>query len=378
MEVRTGDTAAKERSAPGPQQAAPVAHYAGEPQYCVVAIGLARGGFQPRTVIVDEIHALAESKRGSLLALALERLESRASGPLQRIGLSATAWPVEAVTSLLCGDRPCEVAAVDLRKAHRLDIAVPGPDRTLPPAGHSPYRIAAVVADHVERAACSLAFTTTRSAAERLALALKILLPEHEDRIEVHHGSVDQEARLRIEDGLSQGVFKAVVCSSSLELGVDFSAVDQVLLIGAPRGVSRAMQRLGRSGHRVGGVARGSLVALSLPDLLECAALREAASNGKLDALRIPQAALDVLAQALLAMSIERPWHVDEAFDRVRRAGPYRKLAREDFDAILEYLAGRGRVLGSYETYGKIVFDDDGVSASRRRRWLERTISTPA
>lgn len=362
MEVRTGDTGVADRAKQGRRRPHLLLTTPESLSTLLSQTAWREGGFEASTVIVDEIHAVAESKRGSLLALALERLESRAPDrPLQRIGLSATAWPVEAVSNLLCGERPCEIAAVDLRKAHRLEIAAPGPEHSLPPAGHSPYRIAAVVADRVQAATCSLVFTTTRSAAERLALALKILLPEDDERIEVHHGSVDQKARLEIEEGLSQGAYKAVVCSSSLELGVDFSAVDQVLLIGAPRGVSRAMQRLGRSGHRVGGVAHGSLVALSLPDLLECAALRHAAANGKLDRLRVPRAPLDVLAQTLLAMSIERAWLPDEAFQAVRRAGPYSALSRSDFDAVLDYLAGRGPVLGSYETYGKVVFDDSGA-----------------
>ena len=191
-----------------------------------------------------------------------------------------------------------------------------------------------------------------------MALALGILLPELEDQIAVHHGSVDRERRLQIEDGLKAGTWRAVVASSSLEMGVDFSSVDQVLLIGTPRGVSRALQRLGRSGHRVDGVAQGALVPLSLPDLVECVALREAARAGHLDALRIPSAPLDVLAQVLLGMSIEQEWSCDEAFDLVRRAGPYLDLSREDFDEVLRYLAGQGKVLGPYGTYGKIILEN--------------------
>jgi ATP-dependent Lhr-like helicase len=194
----------------------------------------------------------------------------------------------------------------------------------------------------------------TRSGVERLGLALRILLPELDDRIAVHHGSVDRETRLEIEDGLKTGFWRAVIASSSLEMGVDFSAVDQVILVGTPRGVSTSLQRLGRSGHRVDGVAQGSLVPLSLPDLLECVALREAAREGRLDALRIPSAPLDVLAQVLLGMSIEREWSIDEAFAVIKGAGPYLDLARQDFDDILQYLAGHGKVLGPYGTYGKI------------------------
>jgi ATP-dependent Lhr-like helicase len=354
MEVRTGDTPMSER---GRQQRKRPHLLLTTPESLSSLLSQSgyAGGLDPFAVIVDEIHALAENKRGSLLALCLERIEHRSKARLQRIGLSATAWPIEAVTRLLCGGRPCEIAALDQRRAHRLEIALPAREVTLPPAGYNPYRIAQPVADLVERARCSLVFTSTRSAAERLALALKILLPGFEEQIAVHHSSIERAARLAIEEGLANGQWKAVVCSTSLELGVDFQAVDQVLLIGAPRGVSRALQRLGRSGHRAGGVAVGSLAPLSLPDLAECVALRRAAAEGRLDELRVPKAPLDVLAQTLLGMSIERAWPLEEAFGLVRQAGPYRDLTRSDFDSVIEYLTGGGPVLGPSGRYGKIV-----------------------
>jgi ATP-dependent Lhr-like helicase len=158
-----------------------------------------------------------------------------------------------------------------------------------------------------------------------------------------------------------------VVCSTSLELGVDFDAVDQVLLVGAPRGVSRAVQRLGRSGHRVDGVARGWLLPLSLPDVMECIALRAAVRAGRLDALRVPAAPLDVLAQVLLGMAVEREWGIEEAYELVRRAGPYRALERSDYLRVLEYLAGGGRVLGGSGRYGKIVIAGDRFRVASRR-----------
>lgn len=315
-------------------------------------------GFETETVIVDEIHSFAEGKRGSLLALALERLEQRARNPLQRIGVSATAWPAEAIQQLLCGRRTCALARVDVKKAHALEVVAPEPDVALPPAGHNPFRIASTVANIVEQNRCSLIFLTTRSAVERLGLALKILLPDLDERIAVHHGSVNRQERETIEQGLKDGYYRAVVASSSLEMGVDFSCVDRVILVGTPRGVSRALQRLGRSGHRVDGVAQGTLVPMSLPDLIECVALREAASEGRLDALRIPGLPLDVLAQVLLGMSIERAWPLDEAYQLVTRAGPYLDLSLTDFDEVIDYLAGRGPVLGNYGTYGKIVLEN--------------------
>ncbi len=368
MEVRTGDSDTTERSR---QQRLRPHLLLTTPESLSSLLSQKgwHGGFAARAAVVDEVHAFAESKRGTLTALALERLEAagRAQGVdrLQRIGLSATAHPPEAVARLLCGARPCATAMVDLRRAHRLEVAAPPQDLDLPAAGYNTFRAAPLVADRVARAGCTLAFTTTRSAAERLGLALKILLPDIEERIDVHHASIAREAREAIESGLSAGTLRAVVCSTSLELGVDFPAVDQVLLIGAPRGVSRAMQRLGRSGHRVDGVAQGWLIPLSLPDLVECIALRGAAQAGRLDELRIARAPLDVLAQALLGMSIERRWDLDEAFDVVRRAGPYLELDRAEFDSVIQYLAGGGRVLGAYGAYGKIAVRDGGFEVAK-------------
>ncbi|HUS04800.1 MAG TPA: DEAD/DEAH box helicase [Bryobacteraceae bacterium] len=358
MEVRSGDTGLAERG----KQTLRRPHLLLTTPESLSALLSQKGwrdGFETRTIIVDEIHSFAENKRGSLLALTMERLEAKARRNLQRIGLSATAWPTEVITRLLCGARPCQVASVDVRKAHRLEIAVPAEDGWLPPAGYNPYRVAHTVADLVVKAQCSLVFTSTRSAAEKLGLALRVLLPQWEERIGVHHASVDRGSRLAIEAGLADGSMKAVVCSTSLELGVDFQSVDQVLLIGTPRGVSRALQRLGRSGHRVNGVAEGSVVPLSLPDVIQAIAIRHAASAGRLDTLRTPTAPFDVLAQALLGMSIEHPWSLDAAYDLVLRSGPYSTLSRQDFNAVIRYLSGGGKVLEAYGTYGKVLVQDD-------------------
>ena len=354
MEIRTGDTADAQRNRQRRLRPHLILTTPETLSSILSQSAWRETGFDPDTVVVDEIHAFAENKRGSLLALSLERLEHRVGRPLQRLGVSATASPVAAIQRLLCGSRPCAVAASDFRKVHRLEIAAPEPGMWLPPAGYNPYRISPTVAEAVQQARCSLIFLTTRSAVERLALALSILLPELENQIAVHHGSVDRETRQQIEDGLKRGEWRAVIASSSLEMGVDFSSVDQVLLIGTPRGVSRALQRLGRSGHRVNGIAQGVLIPLSLPDLVECVALREASRAGRLDDLRIPAAPLDVLAQVLLGMSIEREWPLAEAFALVKRAGPFAELSRRDFDDVIQYLAGHGKVLGAYGTYGKI------------------------
>ncbi len=372
MDTRTGDTDQAER---GRQQRRRPHLLLTTPESLTALLSQSgwAGGLDARIAIVDEIHSFASSKRGALLTLALERLEGRATGALQRIGLSATVSPIDEARKLLCGVRPCAVAAVDLRKSHRLELASLKPETVLIAAGYSTYRVAFEVAALVEKAQCSLVFCTTRSAAEQLGLALSVILPELEDKIEVHHASIDRDNRLVIEDGLAKGRYRAVVCSSSLELGVDFAAVDQVVLMGTPRGVSRTIQRLGRSGHRVDGVATGVLVPLSLPDLLECIALRRAASQGKLDELKIVRNPLDVLAQTLLGMSVERERGLDEAYSTIRKSGSYLDLSRADFDAVAGYLAGGGAVLGGYRTdagnplYGKIVIEDGRFRVASKR-----------
>ena len=367
METRTGDTALNERSRQGRHRPHLIMTTPESLSSLLSQSAWRKAGFDPDTVVLDEIHSFAENKRGSLLALCLERLEHRVGRPLQRIGVSATAWPIDAIQRLLCGARSCVTAQSDVRKSHRLEVVAPEPTSWLPPAGYNPFRIAHTVAALVEKANCSLIFLTTRSGVERLGLALKILLPEWDDQIAVHHGSVNREERLVIEDGLKTGYWKAVVASSSLEMGVDFSSVDQVLLIGTPRGVSRGLQRLGRSGHRVDGVAQGALVPLNLPDLIACVALREAAREGRIDALRIPSAPLDVLAQVLLGMSIEGEWSCDDAFDLVKKSGPYQHLSRTDFDDVIHYLAGYGKVLGPYGTFGKIILDGNRFRVADRK-----------
>jgi ATP-dependent helicase Lhr and Lhr-like helicase len=375
MEVRTGDTENSQRAQMQRNRPHLLLTTVESLSALLSQVGW-RDGLQVQTVVVDEIHAFAESKRGSLMSLALERLAERATrgespAKLQRIGLSATAHPVESIATLLCGrERRQEMAVVEdvASKSYSLEIAVPSPDEPqLPPAGYNAFRVATVVQKLVEPVDCSLIFTTTRSASERIGLALKVLMESEEERIEVHHGSIERDTRLEIERRLAAGDLKAVACSSSLELGVDFQAVDHVLMIGTPRGVSRTLQRMGRSGHRHDGIARGTLVPLNTLEMIEAIALRQAVKMGKLDRIKPPRAPLDVLAQVLLGMSVEREWNMDEAFQLAKRAGPYDSLTRDHFDLVIEYLLGGGRVLGPYGTYGKIALKGDNfVVASKK------------
>lgn len=360
MEIRTGDTAYKERGRMS-RKRPHLLLTTPESLTSLLSQQPWREGLDPAVVIVDEIHAFAENKRGTLLAVALERLEQRATRHMQRIGLSATAQPAEAVAKLLCGARRCAVVTDSIRRMHRLEIHSPA---ALPAAGFDPGRVAHAVIDAILRARTTIAFTSTRSAAERLGLALRLLLPDLETEIGVHHSSIERKERDRIEQRLAEGGMRAVVCSTSLEMGVDYDGVDQVLLIGTPRGVGRALQRLGRSGHRIGGVAFGRIVPLSRPDLFEAFAMRQAVQAGAIEDLRIPDGPLDVLAQVLLGLAVEKPWRVEDAWSLVRRSGPYLDLRRSDFNRALDYLSGGGQVLARF---GKVIVEDGMMRVASRR-----------
>ncbi|MBI2685643.1 MAG: DEAD/DEAH box helicase [Acidobacteria bacterium] len=261
--------------------------------------------FEPEIVVVDDLHAIAESKRGSLLALTLERLHARAPHTLQRIGLSAAAQPAEAMAQLLCGRRTCSIVSDSIRRMHRLEIQVPA---HLPPAGSDPTPISGAVIEAVRQARTTLAFTATPFAAEQLGLAVSQRMPEDEDH----------QLRILAAAGFS-------------DFAVNYSGVEQVLLLGTPRSVSGALQRLARNGQRMGGVAFGRIVPLNVPDLLEAFALRQAVLAGYIEDVVIPQAPLDVLAQCLPGMGDD----IEQAWELVRSAGPYLHLARRDFDRVL-------------------------------------------
>jgi ATP-dependent Lhr-like helicase len=289
-----------------------------------------------RWVIVDEVHALAASKRGSDLSLSLERLTHLVGGELQRIGLSATCTPAAEAASFLVGvDRLCIVARVP--ETAPLEL-------TVEPLAEGTGFLADLVT-RLERELRSnrstLIFTNTRSLAERLSWALRRRFPEWIDEIAVHHSSLAPERRREVERGLKRGELRAVVSSASLELGIDIGSVDGVVLVHPPGDVVRLLQRVGRSGHGPGLAKRGLVLTASAGELLEAAVTAAATRSAQLEPLCVPNHPLDVLCQQLLGMAAARSWTADEAFALVRRAYPYRDLTRDDFDACLDYLSGR-------------------------------------
>jgi ATP-dependent Lhr-like helicase len=303
------------------------------------------------TVIVDEIHALARDKRGSHLALTLERLQAVTEHRPVRIGLSATVKPAETAARLLVGAGEPLPAIVDVGHRRRLDVSLELPDGELEAATSGEQfdeivdRIAAHVADH----RTTLVFVNTRKLSERVAHELGERLGQ--ELVAAHHGSLSRERRQRVERRLRAGELRALVATASLELGIDVGPVELVCQIGSPHSIATFLQRVGRANHQRGGVPEGIMYPTTRDELVECAALLAAVRRGRLDALHPPEQPLDILAQQIVAEAAARGEEgvgEDELFGLVRRASPYSGLAREQFDEVVELLSagietGRGQ-----------------------------------
>lgn len=297
-----------------------------------------------RTVIIDEIHALAPNKRGAHLSLSLERLAALCGDRLLRIGLSATQKPVEDVAHFLTGAGPsgaasarCKIINTGHRRARDLALELPPSPLEAVMAGEVREqvhdRLTQLIGDH----RTTLVFVNTRRMAERTARALSDRMGG--DQITAHHGSMAKEQRRDAEHRLKHGQLKALVATASLELGIDIGDVDLVCQLGSPRSIAAFLQRVGRSGHAVEGMPKGRLFPLSRDDLAECAALLDSVRCGELDRLEIPENPLDVLAQQIVAEVAAREWHEDALLALFRRAWPYRNLTRAHFAAVIQMLA---------------------------------------
>ncbi len=284
-----------------------------------------------RWVIVDEVHALAASKRGTDLALSLERLSELAQGRLQRIGLSATATPLIEAARWLAGDN-CAIVRGGETKALQLTI-VP-----LEASGHFLANLVDRLLPEVRAYRATLVFTNNRRLAEQLNWALRRNLPEMHEQIAVHHSSLSAERRRQVEEAFKHCLLRAVISSTSLELGIDIGAIDVVVLVHPPGDVIRLLQRIGRSGHRPGHTPRGLVLTTTEAELLEAAVTAASGQAGQCEPLRIPEHPLDVLCQHILGMAASQTCSADSIFDLVRRSAPYRNLSRQDFDDCLEYL----------------------------------------
>jgi ATP-dependent Lhr-like helicase len=342
--VRTGDTPAAERER---MRRRPPHILVTTPESLYVLLGSESGRGMlttARSVIVDEIHAIAPNKRGAHLALSLERLAALCGDRLQRIGLSATQNPIRAVARFLAGAAPdgrpaAEVATIDAGHQRPRDLSVEMPDSPLESVMSSEVwtQVYARLATLIEQHRTTLVFVNTRRMAERIARELTERLGER--AVTAHHGSMAKELRLSAEQRLKGGELKALVATASLELGIDIGDVDLVCQLGSPRSIATFLQRVGRSGHAIGGTPKGRLFPLSRDDLVECVALIDSVRRGELDRLHIPERPLDVLAQQIVAETAAQDWPEAALYDRLRRGWPFRSLAREDFDAVVRMLA---------------------------------------
>ncbi|HEY1765664.1 MAG TPA: DEAD/DEAH box helicase [Opitutaceae bacterium] len=380
--ARTGDTTPKERER---QKRRPPHILVTTPESLTLLVSQPSWlpALKPaRFLVADELHALAENKRGALLMVSAERLEEIGSRPLLRVGLSATLSPLESVAEFLVGpQRDCRIIEVTQRKAARIEVFSPLRKDAYPPAGYTGKRVLAELVGLLAKKRTTLIFTNTRSGAETVGHRLKELIPGLASRIEVHHASLDRSVRLEVEDRLRKGELRAVVCSTSLEMGIDIGFIDLVVMVAAPKGVARALQRLGRSGHSMGATSHGLLVASNINDLAECAATARMMERRSLEPVKIHENPLDVLAQTLVGLAVFGSMTPDEAFALVRRSYPFRALGRADFDRVLRYLEGGGVSLErAYRSvFGKVRLDDRGqmeLASAAVARSLYQNIGT--
>ncbi|HUJ01959.1 MAG TPA: DEAD/DEAH box helicase [Usitatibacter sp.] len=290
-----------------------------------------------RVVIVDEIHAVLQSRRGAHLALTLERLDHVCGRKLQRIGLSATQKPIEEVAHFLTGE-PCTI--VDRGHQRKMDLAVEVPGSALEAVmSHEVWKeIYDRLVQLVESHRTTLITVNTRRLAERMAHQLSERLGG--ENVAAHHGSLSKEVRLDAEHRLREGKLKVLVATASLELGIDIGHVDLVCQVSSPHRIATLLQRVGRSGHSIHGVPKGRIFPLTRDDLVECAAMLRAVADGELDRVEVPDAPLDVLAQQVVAeVSAQEEWAQDGLFDLVRRAYPYRNLASAKYREVVQMLA---------------------------------------
>ncbi|MFH1641486.1 MAG: ATP-dependent helicase [Nanoarchaeota archaeon] len=380
--IRTGDTETKERTA---MLKNPPHILITTPESLAILLSSIKFVNHLKKVewfIVDEVHALAENKRGVQLSLAMERLQ-RLSPGMCRVGLSATIAPLEEVTEFMAGyedgkPRPCKI--VDVQFIKQMDLKVLSPIRDLINADHKKMHkalydlIDKLIQDHKT----TLIFTNTRSATERVVHHLQEKFPKNYteeiqdenmiSKIGAHHGSLSKNHRLKIEHNLREGKLKAVVCSTSLELGIDIGFIDLVIMLGSPKSVARALQRCGRSGHKLHEKTKGRIIVMDRDDLVECSVLLKSAIEKKIDRIHIPQNALDVLSQEIDGIIISDKMHIDELYKLIKQSYCYRNLMRKDFQDVIDYLTGKYSSLEDRHVYAKIWHEPDTGMLGRKGR----------
>jgi len=317
--------------------------------------------------IVDEIHSLG-NKRGSFLSLNLERLNALTKTPSVKIGLSATVEPIEEIAKYLVGiseDRNVKIAKVKANKKLDLDVLIPTTNLI---SENKPYvHLYNMIHDLVKEHKTTLVFTNTRSATERVVNYLKDKFPVDytDENIAAHHSSLSKGHRFEIEENLRNGKLKAVVCSTSLELGIDIGYIDLVILLGSPKASSRALQRVGRAGHKLHDTAKGRFIVMDRDDLIECSVIQKEMYEGKIDEIHFPRNALDVLSQTIFGMAINQPWKLENLLELIRNSYCYQDLTKEDFLSVISYLSGEYD-LEKDKVYAKIWYDNDTKEIGKR------------
>ena len=315
-------------------------------------------------VIVDEIHSLAANKRGTHLAVSLERLQALADGDPTRIGCSATVEPLDEIGAFLVGredGEPRDVELVDTRflREYDLELRTPVADLVETPRSRIQEQFYAALADLIAAHDSTLVFTNTRSGAERVLETLRERGAVSEDASGAHHGSLSKGRRQAVEEGLKEGTLDVVTTSTSLELGIDMPHVDLVVQVGSPKSVAALLQRVGRAGHQLGETVTGRVFALDVGELIETAVMVDRATGGFVDRIHVPERAQDVAAQQVFGMALNGPRPLDEVETILRRAAPYRDYSDEEFDALLRYLRADYDGLEDRNVYAKVWVDEN-------------------
>ena len=368
--VRTGDTTQQERRR---QLAHPPNILVTTPESLAILINSEKYAENLKSceyIVIDELHELANNKRGVHLSLSVERLEALIGHRTVRIGLGATLYPQEEAAKFLVGfenGAPRDCVMVDASWSKKLNVIAKSPVRDMI------YTDSAVVEKRmydeinkiIKKAKTTLIFTNTRSGTERVVFNIKRRFGYSED-VAAHHGSLSRDSRLEVEDLLKKGALRCAVSSTSLELGIDIGTIDNVIQLGSPKSVSRAVQRIGRAGHSFRAVANGEMIVLNRDDLVECSVMLDAALKHHLDAFVVPKNPLDVLAQHIVGMSLTKKWGVDEAYEVIKKAYAFSTLEKSDYMALLAYLAGSYVGLESRHVYAKIWYDENEHMFGRR------------
>ena len=379
--IRTGDTSAKERESIR-RNPPDILITTPESLYLMLTSRAREVLRTVETVIIDEIHVMAGTKRGAHLALSLERLEHLAGREFQRIGLSATQRPLDEIARYLGGDRSVAIADAGAPKRLDLEVVVPVEDMSRPGESSPVHELAKqqenpeartsvwpaiypALLERVKAHNSTLIFVNNRRLAERLAARLNEMAGE--ELLRTHHGSMSAEQRTQAEELLKSGELPGIVCTSSLELGIDMGAVDLVIMVESPKSVASALQRVGRAGHQADAVSVGRLLPKHRGDLLECAVLTKRMREGLIESTRVPRLPLDVLSQQIVAMGAVDTWDVGELERVVRRAYSFAELSRESLENVLEMLAGHYPSDEFAELRPRIMWDREAGNLESRR-----------